>query len=381
MIFGGVLIPSIGGGVCQTATTIFNAAFEAGLPVKERHNHSWYISHYPMGRDATVSWGGPDLVFKNDLDHALLIDVSYTDATFTISFYGTKQDAGSPRRRRARRTTRSAMHYAIDPTAAPGSRSPSSPAAARPRRERPPQDLRAREADPVRTTSSRATPGEPDDGVRPRQQAARSLHHPADFGISCRRHEAGSSHSPTRGLPRLEPAHRRAPRPRRRRLRRPRGAGLDQPAVHARSDHRTDVRRRPRRRLLRLLLAVASLGVYIFVGALGAPVYADHSHGWDVLTGPTGGYIIGFVLAAALTGLPRARALGPPLLLRRRRDALGQRRHLRRRAALARRQDRHGLEDTLEAGLYPFVVGDLIKLYLAGALLPAAWALVRRFKG
>ena len=124
MIFGGVLIPSIGGGVCQTATTIFNAAFEAGLPVKERHNHSWYISHYPMGRDATVSWGGPDLVFKNDLDHALLIDVSYTDATFTISFYGTKQG------RRVTSTTSSptnytqpTMHYAIDPTAAPGSKS------------------------------------------------------------------------------------------------------------------------------------------------------------------------------------------------------------------------------------------------------------------
>src|SRR6185312_13535050 len=124
MIFGGILIPSIGGGVCQTATTIFNAAFEAGLPVKERHNHSWYISHYPMGRDATVSWGGPDLVFKNDLDHALLIDVSYTDATFTISFYGTKQG------RRVTSTTSSptnytqpTMHYAIDPTAAPGSKS------------------------------------------------------------------------------------------------------------------------------------------------------------------------------------------------------------------------------------------------------------------
>ena len=42
--------------------------------------------------------------------------------------------------------------------------------------------------------------------------------------------------------------------------------------------------------------------------------------------------------------------------------------------------DKH-VEDTLEAGLYPFVVGDLIKLYLAGALLPAAWALVKRFKG
>lgn len=122
MIFGGVLIPSIGGGVCQTATTIFNAAFEAGLPIKERQNHSWYISHYPMGRDATVSWGGPDLVFKNDLKHAILINVTYTDTTFTISFYGTKQG------RRVTSTTSSPtnytqpkMQYAIDPTAAPHS--------------------------------------------------------------------------------------------------------------------------------------------------------------------------------------------------------------------------------------------------------------------
>jgi vancomycin resistance protein YoaR len=123
MIFGGVLIPSIGGGVCQTATTIFNAAFEAGLPVPERTNHSWYISHYPMGRDATVSWGGPDLVFKNDLKHAILIDVGYTDSTFTISFYGTKQG------RKVTSTTSSPtnythpkMQYAIDPTATPGSK-------------------------------------------------------------------------------------------------------------------------------------------------------------------------------------------------------------------------------------------------------------------
>jgi vancomycin resistance protein YoaR len=122
MIFGGVLIPSIGGGVCQTATTIFNAAFEAGLPVQERHNHSWYISHYPLGRDATVSWGGPDLVFKNDLKHAILINVSFTDSTFTINFYGTKQG-----RKVTSTTSKPAnyrdpkMQYAIDPTAAPGS--------------------------------------------------------------------------------------------------------------------------------------------------------------------------------------------------------------------------------------------------------------------
>ncbi|HYY76758.1 MAG TPA: VanW family protein, partial [Gaiellaceae bacterium] len=122
MIFGGVLIPSIGGGVCQTATTIFNAAFEAGLPIKNRINHSFYISHYPVGRDATVSWGGPDLVFKNDLDNAVLIKVSYTDATFTVSFYGTKQG------RKVVSTTSEPtnyttprLQYAVDPSAPPKS--------------------------------------------------------------------------------------------------------------------------------------------------------------------------------------------------------------------------------------------------------------------
>jgi biotin transport system substrate-specific component len=129
------------------------------------------------------------------------------------------------------------------------------------------------------------------------------------------------------------------------------------------------------------LLGLASLGLYLFVGALGAPVYADGQHGWDVLTGPTGGYIIGFVVAACLTGF------------------LAQQRWDRRFSSavaamltgnvviylfglpwLAAKIDA-GLEDTLEAGLYPFVVGDLLKLYLAGALLPLAWRFVARFKG
>ena len=128
------------------------------------------------------------------------------------------------------------------------------------------------------------------------------------------------------------------------------------------------------------VLGLASLGLYLFVGALGAPVYADGRHGWDVLTGPTGGYIVGFVLAAGLTGY------------------LAQRRWDRRFSSavaamltgnvviylvglpwLAEQIDA-GLEGTLEAGLYPFVVGDLLKLYLAGALLPAAWALVGRVR-
>jgi vancomycin resistance protein YoaR len=91
MILGSLLLPAIGGGVCQTATTLFNNAFELGLPIIERHNHSWYISHYPIGRDATVSWGGPDFEFRNDLDSAILIKTSYTDATLTFTFYGSRQ--------------------------------------------------------------------------------------------------------------------------------------------------------------------------------------------------------------------------------------------------------------------------------------------------
>ncbi len=122
MIIGSLLLPSIGGGVCQTATTLFNNAFELGLPIVERHNHSFYISHYPMGRDATVSWGGPDFVFKNDLKTGILIKTRYTSSTLTFSFYGTDPDrrvvAATSERTNWRTPTTT---YALDPYAPRGS--------------------------------------------------------------------------------------------------------------------------------------------------------------------------------------------------------------------------------------------------------------------
>jgi vancomycin resistance protein YoaR len=122
MILGGLLVPSIGGGVCQVATTIFNAAFETGLPIKERHNHSFYISHYPTGRDATVSWGGPDLVFKNDLDHAILIKATGNSTTFTVTFYGTRQSREiTATTSTPTNYTSPTLQYAVDPSAPPGS--------------------------------------------------------------------------------------------------------------------------------------------------------------------------------------------------------------------------------------------------------------------
>jgi vancomycin resistance protein YoaR len=122
MIIGSLVLPSIGGGVCQTATTLFNDAFELGLPILARTNHNLYLSHYPLGRDATVSWGGPDFEFRNDLKHGLLIKASYTDQTLTFTVYGTPEG-----RRVVSETgpqtnwTSPSMNYAIDPSAAPGS--------------------------------------------------------------------------------------------------------------------------------------------------------------------------------------------------------------------------------------------------------------------
>jgi vancomycin resistance protein YoaR len=88
-IVNGKLVPQLGGGVCQVGTTFFNAVFFSGLPVVERRNHSFYISHYPKGRDATVSWGGPDFKFKNDTKGWILIRTATTTGSLTISLYGT----------------------------------------------------------------------------------------------------------------------------------------------------------------------------------------------------------------------------------------------------------------------------------------------------
>ncbi|MBI4744575.1 MAG: VanW family protein [Actinobacteria bacterium] len=92
VILNGELVPGLGGGICQVGTTFFNTIFFGGYEVVERRNHSFYISHYPAGRDATVSYGGPDLKFKNDTNAAVLIKTSTTSNSLTISFYSTNQN-------------------------------------------------------------------------------------------------------------------------------------------------------------------------------------------------------------------------------------------------------------------------------------------------
>jgi vancomycin resistance protein YoaR len=66
VIVGGEYKEDVGGGVSQVATTVFNAAWEAGLKIVERNPHSLYISRYQLGRDATVNYPDLDLKFRND---------------------------------------------------------------------------------------------------------------------------------------------------------------------------------------------------------------------------------------------------------------------------------------------------------------------------
>lgn len=88
VIVRGVLKPGVGGGVCQVGTTVFNAAFFAGLPFIERHPHYFYISHYPPGRDAAVYYGGYDLKFRNNTIAYLLVKAFSSNSTITVSIYG-----------------------------------------------------------------------------------------------------------------------------------------------------------------------------------------------------------------------------------------------------------------------------------------------------
>jgi vancomycin resistance protein YoaR len=91
VIINGELQTGLGGGVCQVSTTVFNAAFEAGLPIESRTNHALYISHYPQGRDATVNYPDLDLKFRNDTGKWLLLRTFVGSSALTVKLYGKPQ--------------------------------------------------------------------------------------------------------------------------------------------------------------------------------------------------------------------------------------------------------------------------------------------------
>jgi vancomycin resistance protein YoaR len=91
VIQNGEIVDGLGGGVCQAGTTMFNTAFFAGLPVPERRNHSLHISHYPMGRDATLDWPTTDLKWRNDSPYGIYITSQATPSSLTFTFWSTSR--------------------------------------------------------------------------------------------------------------------------------------------------------------------------------------------------------------------------------------------------------------------------------------------------
>jgi vancomycin resistance protein YoaR len=87
-IVDGVMVDEVGGGVSQFATTLFNAAFFAGLPIPEHKPHSFFISRYPAGRESTVYFGSVDLKLRNDTGHGILVETSSTPDSVTVALYG-----------------------------------------------------------------------------------------------------------------------------------------------------------------------------------------------------------------------------------------------------------------------------------------------------
>jgi vancomycin resistance protein YoaR len=88
VIIGNEYAEEVGGGTSQVATTVFNAAWEAGLRITERHPHSLYISRYQLGRDATVYWPSLDLKFVNDTKKWMLVKGFTESDGISVAVYG-----------------------------------------------------------------------------------------------------------------------------------------------------------------------------------------------------------------------------------------------------------------------------------------------------
>lgn len=122
----------------------------------------------------------------------------------------------------------------------------------------------------------------------------------------------------------------------------------------------------------------ASQLLYVLLGAVGLPFYAGADSGWEIVTGASGGYLVSYVFVAALVGMLAERgkdrhvATSVPAML-----AGSAVIYLFGVTWLAQVMD-VGASKAIELGLTPFVIGDAIKLGLAGLLLPAAHRLTRR---
>lgn len=87
VIVQGEFSEDIGGGICQVSSTLYNAVHLHGIEIVERYSHSRSVPYVPPGKDATVSWWGPDFVFKNNYNQPILIMSQAKNGTVSIQIF------------------------------------------------------------------------------------------------------------------------------------------------------------------------------------------------------------------------------------------------------------------------------------------------------
>lgn len=97
VIIRGEFSEDIGGGICQVSSTLFNAVDNAGLQIVQRFSHSREVPYIPPGRDATVSWYGPDFVFKNKYNQPILIQARIISNKLVIKIFSSDVIEYTPR--------------------------------------------------------------------------------------------------------------------------------------------------------------------------------------------------------------------------------------------------------------------------------------------
>ena len=117
----GETVDEIGGGICQTSSTLYLACLRGNLEITERHAHRYIPSYIAAGMDATVSWGGPDYKFTNDTDYPIKIVTSYSDGYLTVKLLGTNVTGITAKMTNEKLSTMDfEVVYEDDPTLAPG---------------------------------------------------------------------------------------------------------------------------------------------------------------------------------------------------------------------------------------------------------------------
>ncbi len=89
---GGKVVNDIGGGICQVSSTLYNTALRANLEIIKRSNHRFATGYVPLSTDATVSWGGPEFIFKNSRKYPIKIVSKVNGGKITVDIYGCKEE-------------------------------------------------------------------------------------------------------------------------------------------------------------------------------------------------------------------------------------------------------------------------------------------------